>query len=79
VRYRYHMVQLPVSKTLRGPRTGQEMAQELSKTVNHYADLGWEFFRMDQFITFEPSGCLSFGHEPRRYVEYVATFRKEVE
>jgi hypothetical protein len=55
------------------------MAQELSKTVNHYADLGWEFFRMDQFITFEPSGCLSFGHEPRRYVEYVATFRKEVE
>ncbi|WP_250625923.1 hypothetical protein [Pinirhizobacter soli] len=57
--YEYHMVQVPPNISVSNKQQGNEAATYLQNVVNHYAQNGWEFFRIDQIGVQVRPGCLA--------------------
>lgn len=75
--YEYKMKQLPPSIQARTKNQMESIAANLLQTmVDEHAIDGWEFFRVDQFMVIEPTGCLNAGKEGR-VPYYVVTFRRD--
>ncbi|MGV8040525.1 MAG: DUF4177 domain-containing protein [Thermoanaerobaculaceae bacterium] len=77
--FTYHMVQVPPTIVVKSrEHQGNEAAAYLEGIANHYAALGWEFYRVDTVGVVTKPGCLmSFLGRAAESVEYyVVTFRK---
>jgi DNA-directed RNA polymerase subunit RPC12/RpoP len=77
--YVYRMLQVPPSiQVQEKSHRGTEAATFLERTVNSMADLGWEFYRVDEVGVDLMPGCLGalFGMRPNHVVYYVVTFRR---
>ena len=74
--YEYKMKQLPPSIQATNKQQMETIAASLLQNmVDEHAVDGWEFFRVDQFMVIEPTGCLNSGKEAR-VPYYVVTFRR---
>ena len=79
--YEYCMKQIPpviVVKNREDEKQGA--AIYLEEIVNHYAQKGWDFQRVDEVGVYRPAGCLAalFGSKGQRTVYYVITFRRVI-
>jgi hypothetical protein len=74
--YEYKMQQLPPAiQASNAQQMNTVAASLLQNLVDQHAVDGWEFFRVDQFMVIEPTGCLNSGKEAR-VPYYVVTFRR---
>lgn len=79
IRYIYRCVQMPVGVALMKKWRGDECAKMLEEIINKEAQFGgWEFYRVDEFVTRIAPGCLGFlgGQREQNIVNYVVTFRR---
>lgn len=80
MRYDYHMVQVPPSIEVRSKDyAGNEAAAYLQGLADHYAEHGWDFYRVDVVGVRTKPGCLAalFGQRVQDLEFYVVTFRRE--
>lgn len=81
--YTYKMVQLAPHLVVSGKsvKNGNNAAADyLQNTVNQHAENGWEFQRIDSFVTEVKHGFFArlFGKQNESLKYYVATFRKQI-
>lgn len=82
VGFSYKMVPMPPDLWTKVNAThteaGKTASAGLQSVVDKHAVDGWEFFRIDEFHTSSPHGCLGImlPMEPAKHVHYVVTFRR---
>ncbi len=80
-RWKYKMVQIPPTIVIgEGMATKGIAATYLERIVEEYAELGWEFYRVDTIGVRVYPGCLAglFGVRPTDESYYVVTFRAQM-
>jgi len=58
MRYQYHVVPF-MGQIKAGKEGAQNVAQQLQELINHYAEQGWEFHRIDRVQIAVQPGCLA--------------------
>ncbi|WP_439239087.1 DUF4177 domain-containing protein [Lonepinella sp. BR2919] len=76
MKYEYKMIQAAPHIIAQKKNIQTAAADYLQELVNEQAELGWEFFRIDDFSTEEAQGCFSGGKNTSR-THKVITFRRE--
>ncbi|HHE72344.1 MAG TPA: DUF4177 domain-containing protein, partial [Chloroflexi bacterium] len=56
MRYQYHVVPF-MGQIKAGKEGAQNVAQQLQELINHYAEQGWEFHRIDRVQIAVQPGC----------------------
>ncbi len=82
MKYQYRMEPVaPLLEVNKRTDPAQQVSDYLSTIVNDFSRSGWEFFRLDNFQTYLPPGCLFalFGIPGKTRTHYVATIRKPIE
>lgn len=80
--YVYSMIQVPPSiQVQEKSHRGNEAAAFLERTVNSMANMGWDFYRVDEVGVDLMPGCLGalLGARVNHVVYYVVTFRRQRE
>ena len=75
---------MPFTANITKGQGAADAAQQLSQMVNHYAQQGWEYVRLESVSTIVTTpanaGCLGFGATPASHAEtivYMAVFRRQ--
>ncbi len=78
--YKYKMVQVPPNIAVNmKDSSGNDAADYLEEVVNHFAEKGWEFHRIDTIGVQVRPGCWAalFGQKAQTNSYYVISFRRE--